>query len=237
MQSDDHNTILLISRVQNHEASERPHSVSFSTLKDSDDVNRIIIDTTEQPWLNMERYRTTYNIFYGLSVYNNLKHLIEGRYKGLHNKIMFNEFEKLNAMKLNFTEPDIVDDEDEIAVLWKKIIQVECIIYTFIRLYFFIEVLKKRNGDSSFPLKKYSRLFEFVSLHTQGPIHVLAKSFVFEYSCMEITMLNRGEKCSICYEHGRNSHFCNTKMCGHQFHVACLLKMQSPDCPICRRLD
>jgi hypothetical protein len=150
---------------------------------------------------------------------------------------MFEAFEKMNFSHLNFTEPAIVDDEDEITVLWKKIVQVECIIYTFIRLYFFVEVLKEKNGDSSFPLKKYGRLFEFVSMHTQGPIHVIAKKFAFEYSCMKITTLNRGEKCSICYEHGRNAHSCLTKKCNHQFHVACLLKMESPDCPICRCLD
>jgi hypothetical protein len=229
---------LIASQIKDHKNSTRPHSVSFSTIKDGDGINRVIIDTTDELWSSFFDRSTHvfYKALFGLNPYKNLVSSTVER-KGSINKNLFTVYEHTHADLLDFTLPEIVNDDDEIPVLWKKVIQVECILYTFLKLYFFAEVLTEKNRDSSFPIGKYVHLFDFVRLHTSGPIHILAKTMVYTHSHLTITSLPRGEKCSVCYEHGRNSHSCITKRCGHQFHLACDMKVQSPECPCCRFLD
>ena len=206
--------------------SVRPLSNVFTTVKDSDGVNRLIIDTSEKPWCDLLTLSKLYDVCY--SVIGNMDDSPQE---------LFYAYVRVHGARLNFVEPAIIDDDDSIAVLWAKVVDVESVLHEFLHFTFFVEFLLRMDETCNLRIGEYIRIFDYVRAHTSGPLHVIAKKMTYTHSCLAITSMARGQICSICYEHGRNAHMCITKRCGHIFHLDCHLKVQSPECPCCRSLE
>ena len=207
-----------------------PVSRAYSLLKDMNGVIGMVISTDEKPWSEFfdEWLKNVYD-----EAYSKLADLDK---ETLASK-MFVAYKHVHAERLNFKEPDVILEEDEGIVLMKKLVQVEEIVIDFLQLYFFYNFLKKKDQTFVSSIGEYIRLFQFVSKHTSGTIHVIAKNLVMTYSYTDITQLARGKVCPVCCSHGHNSHLCITKKCGHTFHLTCYLQVQSPECPCCRSIE
>ena len=215
-------------------------STHFETLKTADGTNRIIIDTDEEPWNNTMCDNGTVNTID--MIFINIKTIFE-----LHldapdqpDKLMaFLSCKKLYDREIGgIIGVDVVNDDDEVTKLWRSVAQIEAVLHEFVKLCNFIELL----SNNSYNVERYLEmcyLLDFVRLHTKGRFHVLAKKMLFNNSSSFIEVVSTPPKwkCPVCCEGGRNAHMSIEKSCGHIFHVSCILKLRSPECPCCRQLD
>lgn len=228
--------------------ASRPISTTYQVLKDHAGKNRVIIDTSATPWNNYFDSGAA-NIFTFISMFTydyvvyagSLFFRISRDEVSKRPDLLFAAFEMQFCSRYDemFSALEDIDDDDDVSVLWKKVVKVEKLVYEFLRLAHFLRTISHLPGAEMVGVGKYTQLLDFVRLHTNGHVHVYAKNMLSDYSAepVEITYATRDWKCPVCCERGRNSHMCITKRCGHVFHYACLTKTEFPDCPCCRVLD
>lgn len=222
-------------------------STSFETLKTADGKNRIIIDTDEAPWNDTmsddgkvnENYAALINMQLIIEMYQATKTFEENPARKLRAFILCKKlFKKEDGGIIGV---DVVNDDDEVSELWRKVKQIEAVLNEFVNLCNLIDRLNK-NGCNAVVIDRCFELcylLDFVRLHTKGRFHVLSKKMLFDNSSSVISVVSTVPtwKCSVCCERGRNAHLSVKKGCGHVFHVSCALKTRAPECPCCRTLD